>query len=200
MKQLLSIESVPISIEYKYNDLKAESTGQSAKLRISKAPDSLTIKSNAISIKMDSFKPIEPKSSSSRPTTSPAANLSYDATARYSDSGNLQLDIRLLGDPIEDIDYQRVQRSIENVMSALPSGISDLPSAGRDMRISFQTSGLSMDSSTMQKSNIKFFPGDLEFKIKEYPKLIIKYVGGPIYIPRSSDPDYVPPEKLNIFV
>jgi len=25
------------------------------------------------------------------------------------------------------------------------------------------------------------------------PKVVIKYVGGPIYIPRSADPNYEPP-------
>jgi hypothetical protein len=33
----------------------------------------------------------------------------------------------------------------------------------------------------------------LEFEITEYPKVIIKYVGGPIYFPRSADPNYEPP-------
>jgi hypothetical protein len=204
MQQLLSIESVPISIEYKHTESTAHTTvnpiAKSARLRISKASDSVTIKSNPISIKMDSFKTAGSDSIDKNPLPSSLANLSYSATARYSDSGNLQLDIHVLGDPIQDIDYKRVQRSIENVMSSLSSNIDDLPSAGKDMRINFQTSALSVDSSTMQQSNIKFLPGNLEFNIKEYPKLIIKYVGGPIYIPRSSDPDYVPPEKLDIFV
>jgi hypothetical protein len=39
----------------------------------------------------------------------------------------------------------------------------------------------------------------LHYKISERPKVIIKYVGGPIYIPKSADPNYIPPEDQNQF-
>jgi hypothetical protein len=42
-----------------------------------------------------------------------------------------------------------------------------------------------------------FLPPDLELKVVEMPKVIIKYVGGPLYIPRSADPNYIPPEEHN---
>jgi hypothetical protein len=33
---------------------------------------------------------------------------------------------------------------------------------------------------------------DIELKITQRPQVIIKYVGGPIYVPRSADPNYEP--------
>ncbi len=200
MRPLLTIETVPISIEYKYKSTAADPVAQSAKLRISTADTGVTIKSNPISIRMDSFNANESEAGGSKQYSSPDLSFSYDATARYADGGSLQMDIRLMGSPIEGLDFQRVERSIENVMGTIASTISDLPSAGRDMRINFQIGGLSLDSGAFSKSDISFIPGDLEFEVKEYPKVIIKYIGGPIYIPKSSDPDYVAPEQFDVVV
>jgi hypothetical protein len=49
----------------------------------------------------------------------------------------------------------------------------------------------------MNNIDTSFLPPDLELKVVEMPKVIIKYVGGPLYIPRSADPNYVPPEQYN---
>ena len=40
--------------------------------------------------------------------------------------------------------------------------------------------------------NFTFVPGDIEFTMTQRPDVIIKYVGGPLYVPPSSDPNYEP--------
>ena len=42
------------------------------------------------------------------------------------------------------------------------------------------------------KGNFEFIPGNIEISVKQRPDVIIKYIGGPIYVPPSSDPDYEP--------
>ena len=44
----------------------------------------------------------------------------------------------------------------------------------------------------MQKMNFQFTPGDIEISVTQRPDVIIKYVGGPLYVPPSSDPNYEP--------
>jgi hypothetical protein len=44
----------------------------------------------------------------------------------------------------------------------------------------------------VQDPQIEFTPGDIEISVKQQPDVIIKYVGGPLYVPPSSDPDYEP--------
>ena len=44
----------------------------------------------------------------------------------------------------------------------------------------------------MQKMNFQFTPGDIEISVKQRPDVIIKYVGGPLYVPPSADPDHEP--------
>lgn len=184
MQQLLSIETVPISIEYKVSKATAIASDKSAKLNLTTTNGNYTIKSNPIQIRMDQFE---------RPV-----NLSYTATAQYGESGSIQLDIQLDGEPIDDLAYRRMERSMANVSTKLPGNQSGNPVS--DMRINFETSGLPADWGIFPRSNVKFIPGDLKISIKEFPQLIIKYTGNPIYVPRSSDPDYVAPEKMNVSV
>lgn len=41
---------------------------------------------------------------------------------------------------------------------------------------------------------IECTPGRVDFYITQYPEVLIDYLGGPIYCPPSSDPNYVEPE------
>ena len=42
------------------------------------------------------------------------------------------------------------------------------------------------------EGDFKFTPGDIELTVTQRPEVIIKYIGGPIYVPPSSDPNYEP--------
>ena len=37
---------------------------------------------------------------------------------------------------------------------------------------------------------MEFTPGDIEISVTQQPDVIIKYVGGPLYVPPSADPNY----------
>ena len=39
------------------------------------------------------------------------------------------------------------------------------------------------------KGDFEFIPGDIEFNITQYPDVMIEYIGGPIYVPPSADPE-----------
>ena len=184
MQQLLSIETVPISIEYKSNKPVSVTLPEaSTKLSISAENKKYVIKGNSIKINFDKFVP------------SKNTSYTYNASASYSESGSIQLDIQLLGETISDIGVKRIERSMGNVMDQLTDATSS-PVPVNDMRINFEMSGLPADWGIFPRPDVSFVPGNLEFEIKEYPKLIIKYVGKPLYIPRSSDPDYIP-EKFD---
>ena len=184
MQQLLSIETVPISIEYKVNKASAIAADQSAKIKLTTDNGNLTIRSNSIQIRMDQFQ--QP------------SNLSYTATAKYGEGGSIQMDVQINGDPINDIAYRRIERSLANLSEHLSGTQSDNPVF--NMRINFEMSGLPADWGIFPRPNVQFVPGNLEIKVKEFPKIIIKYTGKPIYVPKSADPEYVQPEKINLVV
>ena len=60
-----------------------------------------------------------------------------------------------------------------------------------EMNIRFEMDKLNFDW-RQSKGNFEFVPGDIEISVKQRPDVIIKYIGGPIYVPPSSDPDYEP--------
>ena len=46
--------------------------------------------------------------------------------------------------------------------------------------------------SRMNQMQFTFVPGDIEFKVTQQPDVVIKYIGGPLYVPPSADPNYEP--------
>ena len=40
--------------------------------------------------------------------------------------------------------------------------------------------------------NFEFIPGNIEMSITQHPDIMIEYIGGPIYVPPSADPNYEP--------
>jgi hypothetical protein len=100
----------------------------------------------------------------------------------------------------EALRYRAAGSGIDRMVDATPKirndtaqPLSSVPLMG--LKIDFDMAKLSETQSAAQnaKTQTDFIPPDLEMEIVEYPKVIIKYIGGPIYFPRSSDPNYEPP-------
>lgn len=187
MQPLITIETVPISVEYVERKTTHHSD-QTAKLHISQQNDLMTIQSNPIDIQLkDSFE--------ASPSTE-WYNLSYTATAKYSSNGNLSMNVQM-----ENLDstfqYQQVSRGIDNIVDFIPRSTNASSYGFESMQINFDMSQLPSGLPSVDNIDTSFLPPDLELKVVERPKVIIKYVGGPLYIPKSSDPNYIPPQEYN---
>ena len=62
---------------------------------------------------------------------------------------------------------------------------------GEEMIIRYEMDKLNFDWK-FGKGDFEFTPGDIEFTVTQRPEVVIKYVGGPIYVPPSADPNYEP--------
>lgn len=51
------------------------------------------------------------------------------------------------------------------------------------------------DWSTTSKPQLEYVPASIEYSVAQYPEVVIEYVGEPIYVPASSNPNYVPPPE-----
>lgn len=188
MQPLITIKTVPISIEY-VEKKTTHTSAQSAKLNISQQDDMMTIRSNPIKIPLtDSYE-----------SGSPASwhNLSYTATAQYSNDGNLSMNVQMGNLDSGTFHYQQVSRGIDNILDYVPKSSNASSYGFERMQINFDMSQLSGSLPSVDNIDTSFLPPDLELKVVEWPKVIIKYVGGPLYIPKSADPKYVPPEEFN---
>ncbi len=188
MKPLITIETVPISIEYVEKQT-AHKSAQSASLRISTQDRHTTIQSNPIHIHMDTFESCSP--------VDWQHNLSYTATAQYSSDGNLSLNVQVGKDDTSKFNYDQVGRDMNNMINYVPKSFHNAMYGIENMQINFNMSQLSEGLPNAGAMDTSFLPPDLELKVVEYPKVIIKYIGGPIYFPKSADPNYVPEEEVN---
>jgi hypothetical protein len=191
MKPLLEIRSVPISIEYKVRSAKIQRADASATIELSRRQNGgYKVRSRPIKISMDTFenRKLPMPSVSSQSQTGPSVT-TYHATGQITSSGQFRLNIGFdnpenepafvaygllpLLPPLEE----------QPETDAYPVDISDLS-------IMYEMDKMIFD--TLNREELEFIPADIEFTVKEYPGLLIKYLGRPIYIPPSADPEYVP--------
>lgn len=188
MKPLIKIETVPISIEYVERKT-THTSSQSARLKISHNNEKMMIQSNPINIPMvDSYE---------HGPSADWSNLTYTATANYSHDGNLSMDVQVENREKTAYQYHHINRGIDNIIDFIPQSQKSASYGFEGMKINFDMSRLSGGFPGADSIDASFLPPDLELKVVERPKVIIKYVGGPIYIPRSADPNYVAPENIN---
>ena len=116
---------------------------------------------------------------------------SYEATAAYARQGKLLLSAKVGEDMIAQI---AAQQQMSNVQTNV--GIEFLPTVGAnlnwdagDMQIRFEMDKLNFDW-RMNQTTFEFTPGDIQISVTQMPEVQIKYVGGPLYVPPSADPNY----------
>jgi len=197
MTPLIEIKSVPIEIEMKVSHAKLEYTRGTADLEISRQDGGLHIKSRPIRLNVDTF-----EARNSMFPTAPTAiqnnaqqgqQAAYAATAAYAQQGQLLLQAKV--DPQVAANFSYNPNPTEVPVNV---GIEFTPKVGPEiswdpgeMNIRFEMDKLNFDW-RMNQTQFEFTPGDIEISVTQQPDVVIKYVGGPLYVPPSSDPNYEP--------
>ena len=197
MYPLIEIKTVPIEIEMKVSHAKLEYSRGTADLEISRGDGGLSIKSRPIKLNIDTFE--------ARNSITPTAvrsieqyaqqgqQASYTATATYAQQGQMLLDAKIGQDMIAQFAVDSTMKNYKpNVgIEFLPSASPEITWDPGEMHIRYEMDKLNFDWK-MSEGEFKFTPGDIELSVKQQPDVIIKYVGGPLYVPPSSDPNYEP--------
>ena len=197
MEQLIEITRVPIEIEMRTSRAQLQYTKGTAELEVSRDKGGLSIKSRPIQLNVDTFE--MRNSILPSPTTSieqsaqKGQQAAYQATAARAQEGELYLKAKIG----EDVQAQLAKTAISTEMYSQP-GLDFIPKAGpeitwdpAEMNIRYEMDKLNFDW-RINKTEFEFIPGDIEISVKQKPEVIIKYVGGPLYVPPSADPDYEP--------
>ena len=197
MKRLIEITTVPIQIEMKTTNAKLEYARATAEMEISREKNGLKIKSRPIKVNIDTF---EARNSLS-PTLARyleqnaerGKQAAYEATATYANQGQLLLETRIGEELVTKFAQDAMMKDVKTNV-----GIDFLPDPGPEitwdpgeMNIRYEMDKLAIDWK-MGEGSFEFTPGDIEFTVTQRPDVVIKYVGGPIYVPPSSDPNYEP--------
>lgn len=197
MEQLIEITRVPIEIEMKTSRAQLKHVQASAELEISRDPGGVSIKSRPIQLNVDTFEmrsSVMPTPTQTVQQTAQAGQqAAYTATAAYAQEGELYLKAQIG----EDVQAQLAQTAISTQMFSQPA-LDFIPKEGPEitwdpgeMNIRYEMDKLNIDW-RMNEGSFEFTPGDIEFTVTQRPDVVIKYLGGPIYVPPSSDPNYEP--------
>lgn len=197
MMPLIEIKTVPIEIEMKVTPAKIEYSRGTADLEISRGDGGLSIKSRPIKLNIDTFEArnsITPTAvRSMQQYAQQGQQASYTATATYAQQGQMLLDAKIGQDMITQFAADAQMKNYKpNVgLEFLPTTGPEISWDPGEMQIRYEMDKLNFDWRVNQPQ-FEFTPGDIELSVKQQPDVIIKYIGGPIYVPPSSDPNYTP--------
>ncbi len=197
MKPLIEITAVPIRIEMRTSSAKLEYTQGTAEVEISRDEGGMSIKSRPIRVNIDTFE----ARNSLTPTLARKLELNaqkgqqaaYEATAVYARQGQLLLNTRLGEELVTQFAEEAMMKDVKtNVgIEFLPSVSPEITWDTGEVNIRYEMDKLTFDWKFGER-DFQFTPGDIEITVTQKPDMIIKYVGGPVYVPPSADPNYEP--------
>jgi len=194
---LIEIKSVPIQLEMKVTDAKLEYSHGTVDMTVTRDKGGMRIQSSPIRVNLDTFEArnsVFPTTATRiRQNAAAGKQAAYEATATYARQGQLLLQARI-GQNLESqfAEESQTKNLKTNVgIQFLPTQGADISWDGGQMSIRYEMDKLNFDWRTEQ-GDIQFIPGDIEFSVTQHPDVVIKYVGGPLYVPPSADPEYEP--------
>lgn len=195
MERLIEIKTVPIELEMKVNHARLDYKCSTVDLEISRNQGGLQIRSKPIKVNIDTFEARNSVSPTAMRSIEQAAQRGqqkvYDTTATYARRGDLLLEAKIGEQLISQFAMESQQVNTDFAMKWLPTTGPDITWDGGELNIRYEMDKLNFDW-RMDKGNVEFIPGNIEFTVTQQPDVIIKYIGGPVYVPPSADPDYVP--------
>ena len=197
MYPLIEIKSVPIELQFKTTNASLEYTRGTAEMEISRSEQGgVNVRSRPIQVKLDTFEQRGGQFSAANAAVSAAVGqptqAQYEATSAYAEQGQIQLSARI-GKSIPQAQPPAVPAQTGGSGYTVPDMQTGVDVKWEDgaMDIRYAMDKLNFDWK-IDKGEFKFTPGDIEISIAQKPSLTIKYTGGPIYVPRSADPNYQP--------
>ena len=196
MKPLIEITTVPIQIEMKTTNAKLEYARGTAEMEISRDKGGLQIKSRPIRVNIDTFEArnsITPTLARSlEQGAQQGRQAAYKATATFAQQGQLMMQTKLGEEVITKFSKDSLLEGVQDVgLEFLPKTGPEITWDPGEMNIRYEMDKLNFDWK-IGGGSFEFTPGDIELTVTQRPEVIIKYIGGPIYVPPSADPNYEP--------
>jgi hypothetical protein len=118
-------------------------------------------------------------------------SLAFQGTARVAEEG----DMLARGMSASDIAIQnaRAGATVETIMEFLPKEGADITFDGGTLNIEYQMGEQDFDWDVQPELPMEFVPGSVELIVRDKPRVEIEYLGDPIYVPPSANPNYEPP-------
>lgn len=195
MEQLLSIRTVPIQIEMKVNHAKLEYVRGTAELEINRDNGGLSIHSRPIRLNLDTFEARNSICPTTFRSVEQAAQKGLNAVYEVMETAGRHGQLLLKAQVGEELETQFSKESTyvntELALKFLPTVGPEINWDPSEMSIRYEMDKLNFDWK-MNEASYEFIPGNIEISITQHPDVVIEYIGGPLYVPPSADPNYEP--------
>ncbi len=196
MRPLIEIQTIPIEIQMKTTNAHLEYARGTAQMEVSRDRRGLQIRSQPIRVNIDTFEArsslVPTPAQSIQQGAAQGQRAAYEATAVLAQEGRMMMEAKIDQDVIPQLAQQKtVDQPAQLGIQFLPEVGPDISWPGGEMSIRYEMDKLNFDW-RMNQMQFTFVPGDIEFKVTQQPDVVIKYIGGPLYVPPSADPNYEP--------
>lgn len=196
MKQLLEIQTIPMVMEFKISPAKIQYQSELASVSVSRDRGGYRMHSRMAKLNLDTYEArnsvVPSLTRSIQQFAAAGVSSGYEATANFAEEGNLMSN-PLNKDAIIQIIHNRLDTEPKDFNIAfIPDTPVNITYVPPELSIQYDMDKLNFKWKTGGPKDFKFTPASIEYNIKQYPKVVIKYVGSPNYVPPSADPNYKP--------
>lgn len=202
MGPLLSIKTVPFQYEMQVENAKLQIASPQAGYKMNRQQGKMQMKHTPAQIHIDSSQArasmgLIGVGTAAKQQGERGMSAALQATGQLAEEGNMLMDTRNQN-VFGNIAFARSKSSIDTMLGFIPSTPSQVSFDQHQLSIQYEMDKLSFNWRTSNRPEMEFTPASIDIKIKNYARLEIEYLGGPIYVPKSADPNYVSPNPLDI--
>lgn len=199
MKQLIELQIVPAQVQYRRTDPKIEYVNADVKMQMkNNRGEGPQIQSKPAKVNVDTYAcrssmgpGFQNVGDNIASYSDKGKSMAYASTAKYANRGQQLLKTQRGQELITSFARQDTFKNVKmNIgIDFIPKVSPDITVDAGDISIQFEMDKLEFDWK-MQEQELHFTPGTISVEVVQRPDVIVKYVGGPNYVPKSSDPNY----------
>ncbi|MDE7361690.1 MAG: hypothetical protein K2N38_07135 [Oscillospiraceae bacterium] len=201
---LLQITTIPIQIEIKVTNAKFEHSEEytQPRVNIKTQNGNFVMQAEPLKLNIDTY---EARKSLGfghmtdgdmlKQKAQEGFSIAFQGTAKVASEGD-QLARGMSPSEIA-LNNARAGATVQTIMEFLPKEGADITFDAGKLNIEYQMGSQDIDWDVHPDSPLEFIPGSVEFIVRDRPRVEIEYIGDPIYVPPSANPNYEPPPFLD---
>lgn len=196
---LLQITTIPIQIEIKITNAKLEyAEDTQPKVNITTKNGGYVMEAEPVKLNIDTYEARKSlgyghmnDADMLKQKAQDGFSIAFQGTARVAQEGD-QLARGMTPSEIA-INNARAGATVETIMEFLPKEGADITFDEGKLNIEYQMGSQDFDWNIQTDRPMEFIPGSVELIVRDRPRVEIEYIGDPIYVPPSANPNYEPP-------
>lgn len=193
---LLQITTIPIQIEIKVTNAKFEyPDDRQPKVNITTKNGGYVMEAEPVKLNIDTY---EARKSLGlghmndedmlKQKAQEGFSIAFQGTAKVAQEGD-QLARGMSPSEIA-INNARAGATVDTIMEFLPKEGADITFDEGKLNIEYHMGSQDFDWDVQPDLPMEFIPGSVEFIVRDKPRVEIEYLGDPIYVPPSANPNY----------